>query len=572
MYHFSEENIFHFLIQVFLLLGLARGLGEFFRRHKQPALTAEILVGIALGPTILGRFFPQIHKFIFPADAAQNNMLETVMWLGLLFFLLETGLKMDFSTAWKHRGNALKIALTDIIVPLTIGFSISFLLPLKYLIDPNQRLLFAFFMATAMTISAMPITIRALNDLDLIKTDLGYLIMSALSVNEIIGWILFTLILGVFTQANPGVSKIFFILSIIIGFAFLCLTAGRYLAGFAIRKIKDNCLPEPGASLTFLCLLGLLCGAVFQKIGIHALLGFFIAGIMAGEAKELPERTRQVISQMVYAIFVPLFFTGIGLRIDFFKNFNIILVLFVILIGIFGKFIGAWMGANLTRLSKANRLPVAIAHTPGGSMEIVMGIVALKYNVITEPVFVAIVFGAVTSAVILGPWLKFSILRRKEISALEFFSKSEIIAGLKANDRENAIHELCAVASEMQSTPNMDVLYSAVLKRENMMGTAIEEGIAFPHARFDFMIKPVVVFGRSVSGIDWDSPDGKSTHFVFLILTPKKDDEIQLKTLRVISRAMQHKPSRDRIIKAKDSSEIWEIFHDVFAPQNILRK
>lgn len=572
MYQFTEQHIFVFLIQIFLLLGLARILGEIFRRWKQPALTAEILAGILLGPTILGRLCPAVHNFIFPDQMSQQSMLETVMWLGLLFFLLETGLKMDFSSAWRHRGNAFKIAVTDIVVPMTIGFFCSLLLPSRYLAGADQRLIFAFFMATAMTISAMPITIRVLTDLNLIKTDLGYLIMSALSVNEIIGWIIFTLILGTFTRVNAAISKILFSLFLIIGVACLCLTAGKRLADFTIRKIKDNNIPEPGASLTFLCLLGCLCGAIFQKTGIHALLGFFIAGIMAGEAKELPERTRQVISQMVYAIFVPLFFTGIGLRIDFFKNFNVFLVLFVTLIGIGGKFIGAWIGTYAARLSPINRLPIAIAHIPGGSMEIVMGIIALRYGFITEPVFVAIVFGAVFSAVILGPWLKFSVEKRKEVSILEFFSKNEIVADLRADNRDTAILELCGVACATQGLPHIDTLYAAVLQRENMMGTAVEEGVALPHARFDIMIKPLVVFARSDSGLEWNSPDGKPTHFIFLILTPKGNEEAQLQILRIISKTMQQEKNRTRIMQAKERAAIWEIFQEIFVQQNILKK
>src|SRR3989338_9831037 len=202
MQYLSEQDLFIFLIQLFLLLGLARLLGELFRLCKQPTITAEILAGILLGPTIFGRIFPSLHVSVFPPEGIQQYMLETVAWLGLLFFLLEAGLKMDFSTAWRHRGKALTIALTDIIVPMTLAFTFCYFLPARYLVNPEQRLIFSLFMATVMTISAMPITIRTLNDLNVAKTDIGFLIMSALSVNEIIGWMVFTLILGFFMQTN----------------------------------------------------------------------------------------------------------------------------------------------------------------------------------------------------------------------------------------------------------------------------------------------------------------------------------------------------------------------------------
>jgi Kef-type K+ transport system membrane component KefB len=170
MHFINEQNIFLFLLQLFVLLGLARGLGEIFSRWKQPALTAEILVGIVLGPTLLGRFFPAIHEAIFPNDAVQQNMVDTVGWLGVLFLLLETGLEVDFSSAWRQRGDALKIALAGVVVPMVIAFVPSLFLPSSYLAEPDHRLLFALFMATAMAISAMPVAARALHDVNLSKT------------------------------------------------------------------------------------------------------------------------------------------------------------------------------------------------------------------------------------------------------------------------------------------------------------------------------------------------------------------------------------------------------------------
>lgn len=572
MHYLNEQNIFIFLIQIFILLGLTRGAGELFRKWKQAPLTAEILVGVLLGPTILGRFLPYFHQALFPVDTIQQNMLETVAWIGVLFLLLETGLEIDFSSAWRQRGDALKIALSDIIIPMIIAFIPCFFLPEHYLVNADQRLIFTLFMVTVMTISAMPIAARALHDLKLSKTDLGFLIMSALSVNDIIGWLLFTLVLGFFTQSGIDATRIILILSATIGFAVFCLTIGRRFVNFVIFKIKEKQLPQPGTSLTFICLLGLMCGAITQKIGIHALFGFFIAGIMAGGAKALSEKTRQVISQMVYAIFVPLFFANIGLKVDFLKNFDIFLILLICAIGISGRFLGAWFGVRLTKISKVNRLPIAIAHTPGGAMEIVVGVLALEYHLITEPVFVAIVFGAVFSSVIFGPWFSHSIKRRKEISILEFFSQRTIIAGLKAPNRDEAIKRLCETASEQEDMPEAEDIFSDVLKRENEMGTAIEEGIAVPHARMASLKKAVVVFGRSISGIEWNSPDGKPTQFVFLILTPQDDMETQIQILSLIARGMSGEATREDIMQANEQYEIWEILRKAFTAQHIVKE
>ena len=561
----NEQNIFIFLLQLFILLGFARFLGEVFTRFRQPALTAEILVGVFFGPTILGHFFPQIHGFIFPNDPVQQHMLETVAWLGAFFFLLETGLEIDFSSAWRHRGDALKIALTDIIVPMVLGFACAWFLPNSYLVSLDNKLMFCFFMATALTISAMPITARALHDLHIKKTDLGFLIMSALSVNDMIGWLVFTVVFGFFIQSGAPLDQMGIMIVTAVAFVVLCLTGGRVFSNWVIGRIRVLKLPEPSASLTFIFLLGLLCGAVAQKVGLHALFGFLLAGIVAGEAKAISEKPRQTISQMVYAVFVPLFFASIGLKMDFLAYFDPVIVLFVAIIGISVRFLGAWIGVSLCRIPKTNRLTIAIAHTPGGMMEIIMGLLALEFKLITPTVFTGIVFGALITAIVMGPWLAWGLGRRKQISVFEFFSRRGIIIPLKVDNREQALRVLAQAAAQEDDSYDDESIVHMVLEREQMMGTAIEEGVALPHARLAGLRRPVIIFARSLSGVDWNSPDGKLSNFIFIILVPDNDDVLQVQILQAIARVMQDPANRQAVLNARDASQTWDIFQAAFA-------
>ncbi|MBI5149174.1 MAG: cation:proton antiporter [Candidatus Omnitrophica bacterium] len=568
----SEQHIFVFLVQVFLLLILAKGLADVFTRWKQPAFTAEMLVGLLLGPSILGRFLPDLYRIIFPDDVIQRAMLETVAWVGLFFFLLNTGLEVDFSSAWRQRGDAMTIAITDIIVPMTVSFAACLWLPDRYLVDPSQRSIFALFMATAMTISAMPITARALHDLRISKTDLGFLIVSALSVNDIIGWLIFTVTLGLFTQAGVDALKLAGLLGLTVGFTVFCLSVGRGLVDFIFSKIKARQTSPAAAPLTLLWLLGLLCAAVTQKLGVHALFGFFLAGIMAGEAKAISERTRQTISQMVYAIFVPLFFASIGLKVDFLRNFDPFIVAFVTLISVAGKFGGAWLGVNFTKLARSNRLPVAIAHVPGGSMEIVIGLIAYQYHLIAEPVFVAVVFSAVASAMVVGPWLSYALETRRRVSILEYFSRRGILPEIKEPARDEALRQLCERAATLDENPDAEIFYQPVLERENAMGTAMEEGIAVPHARVPSLKMPLIVFGRSPAGIEWDSPDGKPAQFIFLVLTPAHRDELQVQVLSSIARTLGVAETRRRLLEAPDADRLWGALRGAFGSSEIVRK
>jgi Kef-type K+ transport system membrane component KefB len=101
MHFLTENQLLIFLLQVTLIIGLCRGLGILFQKIKQPTITADILVGITIGPTIIGRFFPVFHAKLFPVHIVQQTMLETLAWVGLLFLLLDTGLEVDFSSVWK---------------------------------------------------------------------------------------------------------------------------------------------------------------------------------------------------------------------------------------------------------------------------------------------------------------------------------------------------------------------------------------------------------------------------------------------------------------------------------------
>lgn len=557
MHYLDESHILLFLVQVLIIMGLARGFGELLRRWKQPALTAEILVGLVLGPTIMGRFLPGFQQALFPPEAVQQAMLDTLAWVGVLFLLLDSGLELDFSIAWRQRGSALGIAISDIIVPMVVAFAAVVWLPEQYMVDPDRRVVFSLFMATVMTISAMPVAARVLHDLKLLKSNLGFLVMSALAVNDIIGWVLFTIILGAFTSQSITVGPIVVVFVATVGFAVLALTLGRRVSSKVFDSVKRKSLPEPGTSLTIVVLLGLLFGAFTQKLGIHALFGFFIAGIVVGEAKSLSEQTRGVISQMVHSLFVPLFFANIGLKIDFAANFDFFLVTLMCAVGIGGRYLGAWLGVTWTSVPRINRDLIAIAHTPGGMMEIVVALLALQAGLITPEVFVAIVFSAIFSSMLMGPWMAKSMARLAASSPAQFLLPDAIVADLKATTRADAIGTLAARVAPRLDERLQRRITDGAMAREREFGTAIGKGIAIPHLRLEGLTNPVLAFGRSSEGIDWDAPDGGPVYFVFFLATPVATADIHVQILASIVRAMELPENRQAISSAPDSSALF---------------
>lgn len=555
MHYLDESHLLLFLVQIFLLLASARALGLVFQRFGQPTITAEIVVGIVLGPTIFGRFLPELFDTVFPPDAIQQAMLEALAWLGILFFLLVTGLETNLAAAWKQGKNAMIVSLSDLTIPMAIAFFPCLLLPDRYIPEGGGRLIFSFFVATIMTISALPVTARVLQELKIYKSDAGLLTMCALTINDVAGWIVFAVILGITTEGGMSLGTVSLILAGTLIFSFLSLTVGRRLTNATIDKIHKAELPEPGTSLTFICLLGLAGGAITLKLGIHGLFGFFIAGIMAGESRALPEKTRGIIDQMVRAVLVPLFFASIGLKIDFFARFDPLITAFVVFIGIAGRFVGAWIGVTLTKKFREHRHLIAAAHTPGGEMQIVVGILALEYGVVTVEVFVAIVFGAIASSVILGPWMKWIISRERRVPVGDFFFDRGFLSLRKVATSADVMAALCRPAAEKTGL-SPDELFRAVSDRELLANTALGEGLAVPHARIPNLARPVIAVARIEDGVEWNAPDGIPVKLVFLILTPEHDEDQQLAILRDLALVLHDVQNRDRLLNADAPDDI----------------
>lgn len=565
----TEQHLGIFLLQVLLLLALARGLGELLRSFGHPPLVGEILIGLLLGPTLLGRAWPELQGLLFPPDPIQQAMLDTVSWFGVLFLLLETGLEVDVSAAWRQRGPALRVGIIGVLVPLVIGVGLSLALPDRYLADPSQRLAFSLFLGTTIAISAMVIIARVLHDLDLVKTDLGLVTLCGYAVNDILAWVILSVVLGLATPAGVSVASVVLVLGLAIAFTAFCLTWGLRGVDQVITFVSERLPGQPGVVLTFVSCLGLACGAITHGVGLTALLGFFLAGIMAGQSRGLSEQTRHVVSQMVHSVFVPLYFAGLGLQYDFLAEFDWFIVAFVTVVSIAAKFGGAWLGALGTTLSREDRLSIGIAFTPSGVTGIVVADIALEYGILTPPVFVGIVVSAVVSSLLVAPWLSWSIRRRKAVDVPSFFARPAIVPDLRGTTRWEVIDELCQGLAGHGGLPRAETCTAAIRAREDLVGTGIGGGVAIPHARLPDLERPVLTFGRSVAGVDWDAPDGLPVQLVFLLLVPEHEHGLQLQILAALAQGLSHATVRERLATAESDPAVWDALREVLRSQDI---
>jgi Kef-type K+ transport system membrane component KefB len=402
----NHNETINLLVAIGIMLLAGRLFGEFFRKLKMPLVVGELLAGICLGPSLLGKYFPQLNEVVFTTKGHVGLVLNGISTVSVIMLLFAAGMEVEFSVIRQQSKTALKTSFVGLLSTLTLGyFAGNVLFP--YFGDGTQssQLVFSLFFATAMAITALPVIARTLMDLDLFKTKIGMIIIAAAMFDDVIGWILFSVVLG---MMHSGTSSYEFLntLGLTLLYAVVILTAGRILINKSLPWAQRN-LSWPGGVLAFSLGFAFLGAAFTEKIGIHAIFGAFIMGIAIGDSAHLNEKTRDIIHQFITNIFAPLFFVFIGFKVDFIANFDLVLVLIVTGIAVVTKLLGAGLGALWGKLTIKQALAVGFGMNARGAMEIVLGLLALQAGLITLPLFVALVVMAVLTSILAGPMLKY---------------------------------------------------------------------------------------------------------------------------------------------------------------------
>ncbi len=403
MHYLNESHILLFLLQILILLGCARTFSAICEAIKIPSITGEILVGVLLGPTILGRISPSFQFWLFPLDEIQSTMLETVSWLGVFFLLLASGFHVDMRKTFRSGRAALLIGIIGVLFPIAIGYPVFSAIDSMYWGDKANTLSFALFLSVAGSITAISVVARILGNLKFSKSPKGNLALSSCAINDVFGWFLFTVVISLVTQHSLSALELAGSIVGIIVFILLTTIFGAKLLGSALRRVEATSLIQPAAAQTLIVSVGLICGAITQWLGIHAILGFFLAGTIVGSAKEVSDELRNSVSDTLHAIFVPLFFATLGLKIDFITGMVLWPTVIFCAVAILGKFTGAWLGARLGKQSQQTSILMGVIFIPGGAMEIVVATLALELQLIGHAIFVAIVFAALASSILAGP-------------------------------------------------------------------------------------------------------------------------------------------------------------------------
>lgn len=406
-------DLLRLLLQFALLLGLARALGDVARRLGQPQVIGELLAGVVLGPSLLGGVVPEAFAALFPTKGTEGLLLQLVAQIGVILLLLMSGLEVDVDLVRRRARPAVLIALGGVLVPFLCGYGLASLLPSSLGGAAASRPAFTLFVATAMSISAIPVIVKILLDMGLMRRDVGQLTVAAGVLNDAAGWFLLAMVSGIAAARAMPLTSLSVSFFGMLAFAAFCFTWGHRLLRWLVAWVDDRVGGE-SAALSAVLVAGLAGAAATEALHLEAFLGAFVVGVQLSRIERVGRAVRAKLQAMTLAVFAPVFFANAGLRVDIpaIATPTLLLVtLLLVAVACAGKFAGTYAGARLAGLGHWMSVALGSGMNARGAVEIIVATIGLQMGVLGVPMYSMIIVMAVATSVIAPPLLRWSLRR-----------------------------------------------------------------------------------------------------------------------------------------------------------------
>ncbi|KAK6158317.1 hypothetical protein DH2020_005631 [Rehmannia glutinosa] len=463
---FQGDDPLHFalpllIIQICLVVLLTRGLAYLLRPLRQPRVIAEIIGGILLGPSALGRNKRYLNA-IFPPRSL--TVLDTLANLGLLFFLFFVGLELDLKALRRTGRKVLGIALAGITVPFALGIGTSFVLRATVSEGVSQGP-FLVFMGVALSITAFPVLARILAELKLLTTDVGRMAMSAAAVNDVAAWILLALAIALSgTDHSPLVSIWVFLCGS--GFVILCIFVAPPIFKWMARRCPRG---EPVDEIYICATLAavLAAGFVTDTIGIHALFGAFVIGVLVPKEGPFAGALVEKVEDLVSSLFLPLYFVSSGLKtnvatIQGAQSWGLLVL--VILTACFGKIVGTVLVSLFCKIPFKEALTLGFLMNTKGLVELIVLNIGKDRGVLNDQTFAIMVLMALFTTFITTP-IVMTIYKPARMAKLEYKHRT-----IQRKESDTQIRLLAC----FHSTRNIPTIINLI---EASRGTGNREGL-----------------------------------------------------------------------------------------------
>lgn len=391
------------LMQIIVVLLAVRLFSFLFRYIGQPGVIGEIVAGIVLGPSLLGYFFPEVFGFLFRPDSLTN--LELISQLGLILFMFVIGMELDFGEIKKKINETLVISHAGILVPFFLGIIASYWVYEEYASARTAFLPFALFIGISMSITAFPVLARIIQERGMTKSPVGVLSIASAANDDVTAWCLLAVVIAI-AKAGTFVSALYAIVLtaayIIIMFClvrpFLKRVGEAYATGEVINK----------TFVSFIFLILVISATVTELIGIHALFGAFMAGVVMPSNLGFRKVMMEKVEDVSLVFFLPLFFayTGLHTQIGLIDSPQLWVICgMFILVAVLGKFGGCALAARLVGESWKDSLTIGTLMNTRGLMELIALNIGYEMGVLPPSVFVILVIMALVTTFMTTPLL-----------------------------------------------------------------------------------------------------------------------------------------------------------------------
>ncbi len=391
------------LAQIITIIIVARFFGWIFRKIGQPSVIGEIIAGIFLGPSLLGMYFPEFSMALFPIQSLGN--LQFLSQIGLILFMFVIGMELDLKVLRNKANEAVVISHASIVIPFALGIGLAFYVYKSFAPEGIPFLSFSMFMGIAMSITAFPVLARIVQERGIHKTRLGAIVITCAAADDITAWCLLAVVIAI-VKAGTFDSALY-----VIALAFLYVIVMIFIVKPFLKKVGDlyassENLSKPVVAIFFLTLI--LSSYATNIIGIHALFGAFMTGVIMPDISKFRTIFIEKVEDVSVILLLPLFFVFTGLRtqIGLINDPYMWKVTgFIILVAVVGKFFGSALAAKFVGQSWRDSLTIGALMNTRGLMELVVLNIGLDLKVLTPEVFTMMVIMALVTTFMTGPAL-----------------------------------------------------------------------------------------------------------------------------------------------------------------------
>ena len=391
------------LVQLILVVAAARALGALFQRIGQPPVIGEIVAGILLGPSFLGALAPRTFETLFPASAA--GLLKLFAEIGVLLFLFAVGLELDVGRLRQSARTAVVVSHASIVVPYFLGVGSALFLYREHAPAGVPFVPFALFMGIAMSITAFPVLVRILKEKGLFGSELGNTAVTAAAVDDVTAWSLLAMVVAISASRGLWAATVTMLLTIAF-VAAMVLAVGPALRRLLVAHAERN---EPGKTAVAAVLVVLLASALTTElIGIHALFGAFLAGVVMPRRPRFRAYLTERLEEFSSVFLLPVFFafTGLRTRIGLLDDARSWLICgALILVATAGKLGGTLFAARASGASWYDSFTLGALMNSRGLMELIALNVGYELGILSPRIFAMMVLMALVTTFATSPLL-----------------------------------------------------------------------------------------------------------------------------------------------------------------------